>query len=32
MDMTMDAESVMNNCIVNVCQPGTNLLAAGYCM
>lgn len=20
------------NCVVNVCQPGSNLLSAGYCM
>lgn len=24
--------SVAQNCVVNVCQPGSNLLAAGYCM
>ncbi|CAH1432231.1 fructose-1,6-bisphosphatase, chloroplastic [Lactuca sativa] len=27
---TLDTEE--QRCIVNVCQPGTNLLAAGYCM
>ncbi|PWZ58065.1 Fructose-1,6-bisphosphatase, chloroplastic [Zea mays] len=25
-------DSVEQRCIVNVCQPGSNLLAAGYCM
>lgn len=29
-DSTLD--QIEQNCIVNVCQPGTNLLAAGYCM
>ncbi|XP_047332743.1 fructose-1,6-bisphosphatase, chloroplastic [Impatiens glandulifera] len=29
-DATLD--SIKERCIVNVCQPGTNLLAAGYCM
>ncbi|KAL3639454.1 hypothetical protein CASFOL_017361 [Castilleja foliolosa] len=29
-DATLDA--VVQNCVVNVCQPGDNLLAAGYCM
>ncbi|KAF3619197.1 fructose-1,6-bisphosphatase, chloroplastic [Capsicum chacoense] len=29
-DTTLD--NVEQKCIVNVCQPGTNLLAAGYCM
>ncbi|XP_047328183.1 fructose-1,6-bisphosphatase, chloroplastic-like [Impatiens glandulifera] len=29
-DSTLD--SAREKCIVNVCQPGTNLLAAGYCM
>ncbi|KAJ1297808.1 hypothetical protein BS78_01G405600 [Paspalum vaginatum] len=25
-------DSIEQRCIVNVCQPGSNLLAAGYCM
>lgn len=29
-DSTLD--NIEQKCIVNVCQPGTNLLAAGYCM
>ncbi|KAJ3682696.1 hypothetical protein LUZ60_012923 [Juncus effusus] len=29
-DSTLD--SIEQMCVVNVCQPGTNLLAAGYCM
>ncbi|KAL1823827.1 hypothetical protein DCAR_0311829 [Daucus carota subsp. sativus] len=29
-DSTLDSET--QKCIVSVCQPGTNLLAAGYCM
>ncbi|KAE9592026.1 hypothetical protein Lal_00038344 [Lupinus albus] len=29
-DSTLD--STTQRCIVNVCQPGNNLLAAGYCM
>ncbi|XP_076937529.1 fructose-1,6-bisphosphatase, chloroplastic-like [Bidens hawaiensis] len=29
-DSTLD--SVEQKCIINVCQPGNNLLAAGYCM
>ncbi|EYU41814.1 hypothetical protein ABFS82_10G023600 [Erythranthe guttata] len=29
-DATLD--SVVQRCVVNVCQPGNNLLAAGYCM
>ncbi|XP_047975027.1 fructose-1,6-bisphosphatase, chloroplastic-like [Salvia hispanica] len=29
-DGTLD--SVEQRCVVNVCQPGNNLLAAGYCM
>ncbi|KAL8148070.1 hypothetical protein AgCh_005420 [Apium graveolens] len=29
-DSTLDFET--QKCIVSVCQPGTNLLAAGYCM
>ncbi|OVA15549.1 Fructose-1 [Macleaya cordata] len=29
-DSTLD--QVEQKCIVNVCQPGSNLLAAGYCM
>uniref|UniRef100_A0A7N0RH77 fructose-bisphosphatase n=1 Tax=Kalanchoe fedtschenkoi TaxID=63787 RepID=A0A7N0RH77_KALFE len=33
-DMGDDDElgSVAQKCVVNVCQPGNNLLAAGYCM
>ncbi|XP_059305462.1 fructose-1,6-bisphosphatase, chloroplastic [Lycium barbarum] len=33
-DLGDDTElgNVMQKCIVNVCQPGSNLLAAGYCM
>ena len=27
-----DPEKMMNNCVVNVCQPGDALLAAGYCL
>lgn len=27
-----DPEKMMQNCIVNVCQPGSGLLAAGYCL
>eukprot|EP01018_Ginkgo_biloba_P033352 Gb_22008 [translate_table: standard] len=29
-DSTLD--QIKQRCIVNVCQPGSNLLAAGYCM
>jgi len=29
---TADAATVQENCVVNVCQPGSNLLSAGYCM
>ncbi|KAJ3700676.1 hypothetical protein LUZ61_004381 [Rhynchospora tenuis] len=29
-DSTLD--SAEQNCVVSVCQPGSNLLAAGYCM
>lgn len=25
-------DEVAQNCVVNVCQPGSNLLSAGYCM
>lgn len=25
-------EAMMQNCILNVCQPGSALLAAGYCL
>jgi fructose-1,6-bisphosphatase I len=25
-------EKMMENCILNVCQPGSSLLAAGYCL
>lgn len=28
----LQLDNVEQRCIVNVCQPGTNLLAAGYCM
>ncbi|KAG6541608.1 hypothetical protein Mapa_017001 [Marchantia paleacea] len=33
-DMDDDSQlgMVEQNCIVNVCQPGSNLLSAGYCM
>ncbi|KAI3742261.1 hypothetical protein L1987_59941 [Smallanthus sonchifolius] len=33
-DISADSalDSVEQKCIVNVCQPGNNLLAAGYCM
>ena len=27
-----DPETMMNKCVANVCQPGENLLAAGYCL
>ncbi|CAL5218421.1 g98 [Coccomyxa viridis] len=27
-----DPEKMMQNCILNVCQPGSSLLAAGYCL
>lgn len=27
-----DPESMMNKCIVNVCKPGKDLVAAGYCL
>ena len=27
-----DPEAMMQNCILNVCQPGSALLAAGYCL
>jgi fructose-1,6-bisphosphatase I len=27
-----DEATVQENCVVNVCQPGSNLLCAGYCM
>ncbi|KAJ9548067.1 hypothetical protein OSB04_020610 [Centaurea solstitialis] len=29
-DSTLDTEE--QRCVISVCQPGTNLLAAGYCM
>lgn len=29
---TSDLDEVQKKCITNVCQPGKNLLAAGYCM
>lgn len=25
-------EKMMQNCVINVCQPGSSLLAAGYCL
>lgn len=25
-------EKMMENCVINVCQPGSSLLAAGYCL
>lgn len=28
----MQLDSTEQRCVVNVCQPGSNLLAAGYCM
>lgn len=28
----LQIDEVAQNCVVNVCQPGNNLLAAGYCM
>ena len=28
----MDATKTMQNCVVNVCQTGSGLLAAGYCL
>jgi fructose-1,6-bisphosphatase I len=31
-DDRLDAEKTMQNCVVNVCQPGSGLLAAGYCL
>ncbi|KAK4377499.1 hypothetical protein RND71_003795 [Anisodus tanguticus] len=31
-DCLLDLEDTTTRCIVNVCQPGNNLLAAGYCM
>ena len=27
-----DPEKMMQNCVLNVCQPGNSLLAAGYCL
>ena len=27
-----DPERMLQNCVVNVCQPGSGLLAAGYCL
>jgi fructose-1,6-bisphosphatase I len=27
-----DPEKMMKNCVMNVCQPGNALLAAGYCL
>ncbi|GBG84492.1 hypothetical protein CBR_g38775 [Chara braunii] len=31
-DEPTELDSEAQNCVVEVCQPGTNLLAAGYCM
>ena len=31
-DDMADPEKMMQNCVVNVCQPGSGLLAAGYCL
>jgi fructose-1,6-bisphosphatase I len=31
-DDRMDPTKTMQNCVVNVCQPGSGLLAAGYCL
>ena len=31
-DMEGGAEKMMENCIINVCQPGSSLLCAGYCL
>ena len=31
-DGTAEIDEVTQNCIVNVCQPGENLVCAGYCM
>lgn len=31
-DDMADPTKMMQNCIVNVCQPGSGLLAAGYCL
>ncbi|CAG9460919.1 unnamed protein product [Pedinophyceae sp. YPF-701] len=31
-DMSMGADEVVKQCVVNVCQPGENLLCAGYCL
>lgn len=28
----LQIDEVAQNCVVNVCQPGSNLLSAGYCM
>ena len=27
-----DPEKMMQNCVLNVCQPGSSLLASGYCL
>lgn len=29
---SQDPEKVLQNCVVNVCQPGSGLQAAGYCL
>jgi fructose-1,6-bisphosphatase len=31
-DWCLQLDDVAQNCVVDVCQPGSNLLAAGYCM
>jgi fructose-1,6-bisphosphatase I len=30
--VAVQIDEVQENCVVNVCQPGSNLLSAGYCM
>lgn len=32
MDAMDDPNEMMNQCIVNVCQPGSDLRCAGYCL
>ena len=31
-EMDGGPEKMMENCIINVCQPGSSLLCAGYCL
>jgi len=31
-DIEDNPEGILQNCIINVCQPGSSLLSAGYCM